>query len=42
MGGAEVSIDDIVVLISHPHGEIEVPLREWMARGLYPLGRPSR
>ncbi|HEY1692703.1 MAG TPA: hypothetical protein VGG39_11110 [Polyangiaceae bacterium] len=33
MGGPDLSIDDIVVIIAHPHGDIEVSLREWIARG---------
>ena len=34
--------DDVVVVIEHPHGTVEVPLRTWMVRGPgpRPLLRP--
>jgi hypothetical protein len=35
-------LDDVLVVVSHPFGDIEVPLTEWIARGpgLRPLVRP--
>jgi hypothetical protein len=30
--------DDILVTLAHPHGDVEVPLAEWMRAG--PGGRP--
>jgi hypothetical protein len=29
----EIPIDDIVVTIGHPHGDIDVPLAQWIAVG---------
>ena len=34
-----VPIDDVVVTIGHPHGDVDAPLRVWMERG--PRPRPS-
>lgn len=29
----DIDPDDILVTIDHPHGELEVPLREWIDEG---------
>jgi hypothetical protein len=29
----EPDLDDVLVVIGHPFGDIEVPLAEWIARG---------
>jgi hypothetical protein len=40
----ETSIDDVLVTIGHPFGDVEAPLSEWMAKGPGPrsLVRPVR
>ncbi|MEV6105983.1 hypothetical protein AB0M28_14890 [Streptomyces sp. NPDC051940] len=45
MGGdADHDIDDIVVLIQHPFGDLKVPLRTWidLGPGPRPLLRPTK
>ncbi len=31
-----IKIDEISVVVSHPHGDVEVPLKEWIRTGLGP------
>lgn len=33
MSDADVPLDDILVVVAHPHGDIEVPLRTWITVG---------
>lgn len=33
MAGEEWDPDDVLVVIGHPFGDVEMPLRQWMARG---------
>lgn len=45
---AKVNPEDVLVIINHPHGKIEITLQEWMLRGpgernlLQPVGVKSR
>ena len=42
--GEPVDLDDVLVVIAHPFGDVEVPLADWIATGPGPrrLVRPVR
>jgi hypothetical protein len=48
MADDKIDLEDVLVTIGHPFGDLEVPLTEWMARGpgvrplLQPIAARSR